>query len=496
MSADHLAVAIGGSGARSAEALVYLCAAGLGPTELTIIIADADTQNFSVGRAIEAIGLYQQLQGAPNFRGASPLFQTTLAEPKKIAWSPFPVSSDITLEGHFGHAAMAMAGAEGQRSGARLMEALYSHDQRTAALNVGFRGKPSLGAAICDDTLDMTEAPWDEILSRLTENSGRQQASWVFGMGSVFGGMGAAGLPVIPSQLKASVPAGNEHVRLGAALLLPYFTFPPPPAGNTETVYALAELFALNSREALRYYNDQNEGFNDFYVVGTKATASQPVFALGSKGQANRPHFIELVTGLSALRFFQTAPGTENAVHLLAVRSHDSFGWEDVPDVSRVQPALNNLARSCAFYLAVVFPVLRMIHDSAGASHRAALRTPWYRDLVEKRGMQPSDSEQWKWFQTLQLFAVRFLCWLRDVQEHSGAVKLDLVRSQSLGLLSETQRDLSPSPFESDLLRQGIKFPLGDIWRKFCHVCAANPGRELPNQRAFLAALHRSSTIE
>src|SRR5689334_236385 len=81
MSSERIAIAMGGSGARCAEALAYLCAAGLGPNDLTVLIADADTQNFNVVRAVEVLGIYAKLQGEQNHRSATPLFQTTLVLP-------------------------------------------------------------------------------------------------------------------------------------------------------------------------------------------------------------------------------------------------------------------------------------------------------------------------------------------------------------------------------------------------------------------------------
>lgn len=495
MSSERIAIAMGGSGARCAEALTYLCAAGLGPQDLSMVIADADTQNYNVVRTVEVLGLYAKLQGDPNHRSASPLFRTTLALPAEPGWSPFPRTSNISLEEHFGYSSMAMAQTPATKTGARLMEALYTRDQRVAKLNIGFRGKPSLGAAICADTLDITQRPWNEIVNTLAVNSARQQQSWVLGMGSVFGGMGAAGLPVLPSLLKQSVPAGRDHVRLGDLLLLPYFTFPPPPPNSPETVHAASELFALNSREALRYYSDQNAGFNDFYVLGVKDAASQRTFALGAKEQANLPHFVELLGAIGALRFYNSGKGQNEGVHLLAVENMAKFGWGDVPDAARVQPALNNLARACSFYLCAVFPVLDRIHRKDQESSSSSLRTPWYRDFVEKRGLQPFETANWEWFQAMQLFSVRYLGWLRDLQRNMGAIALDLVEIHGLNDISDDHRALSVEQFSGDQLKQGIHFRLGTAWREFCHLCAGNSHRDLPPERAFEKKLFAATSF-
>jgi len=490
-SSDKVAIGMGGSGARCAEALTYLLAAGLGPPEATILLADADTQNFNVTQAAEVIALYQRLQPEPGQANESHLFGTRLLQPDQNSWTPFPSGNNTSLERHFGYAAMTLAPAGAPA--ARLLESMYSREQRQAELNIGFRGKPSMGAAICGDTFSPEDQPWKDVLASIRQNAGGGAQSWVFGMGSVFGGMGAAGLPTIPSQLKRAVSAGGDKIRLGDLLLLPYFSFPAKPESVADHVYAQPALFPLNSREALRYYGNQRHQFNDFYVLGCPDQAPQSTFALGSTAQANLPHFVELLGSLAALRFFSSvSPRDPVGVHLLAVEDLGRFGWRDVPGADRVQPALNRLARVCSFYLCAVHPVLNRLHDKPRAADQ---RTPWYRDILLPRGLTPALPEHWQWFEAMQTFATRYLIWLRGVQNNRGNVAVELVEAQSLQQLSNENRRLSQSEFRGDLLKQGRSISLGQVWREFCHVCSGNPYRRLTGYRAFEKAIYKAAAM-
>ena len=104
----HYIVAIGGSGSRCAEGLAYLCAAGLGPADLTVLFVDPDVANGNVQRAIAAFRWYLSLQveqqemlpsnrngGSPGVEDG-PLFMSTkiqLSNPE--VWTPFHGESHL-----------------------------------------------------------------------------------------------------------------------------------------------------------------------------------------------------------------------------------------------------------------------------------------------------------------------------------------------------------------------------------------------------------------
>jgi hypothetical protein len=486
---DRILLSMGGSGARCAEALIYLCAAGLAPESLTMVFIDADTNNHSLQRAVELALLYGKLQpGTPVEHEATPFLRTRITLPQNPVWSPFSTgAAQPSLAEHFQYSTLkANVRNPVALTSARLMEALYTEQQRRAPLDVGFRGKPSIGAAIFADSLQVGVAPWNQVIQSI-RNGAANGPVRIFACGSLFGGTGAAGLPNIPPLLRDSVQQGRENVYLGAVLLLPYFTFSAPPQLAGE--YASPELFLLNSCEALRHYHARPELFSQVYVLGTENQPAQPKFALGGREQANLPHFVELLGGLAAASFFGTQPAAGSRTFLLSASRPDEFTWQDVPDTSRVHPALNDLARFSLFYLAAIFPRLQRIR----ANDPMALRTPWYRDLFVRRNVFLNDPETWSFLCDLRLFAARYLCWLRDLQRNVRDYRLHLVSGHVLDAISEDSMDFPMQKFDSDLLQQQgyAQTDAGTLWRNLCHLCAGRHiSRSLHPKRAVQKAFY------
>jgi hypothetical protein len=115
-----------------------------------------------------------------------------------------------------------------------------------------------------------------------------------FAIGSIFGGTGAAGLPVLGRALVDGVAReegrnpvqGVDSKRVGAALLLPYFTLPTPDAHNASDggIRPEAALFAQNAAAALPTYTAGQAGFSAMYVLGDDQPREQKHNAVGGSG--------------------------------------------------------------------------------------------------------------------------------------------------------------------------------------------------------------------
>lgn len=263
---------------------------------------------------------------------ASPLFQTRLSLASAEPWSPFPAGKEMSLARHFEYETLKAQKSET----ATLIEGLYSAEQRSAPLEIGFRGKPSIGAALFADTVDVEREPWAEIIRQITAYAAEGRQVRVFALGSVFGGTGAAGLPSIPPLLRQKIAQGKENIHLGGTLLLPYFSFSVPPKCE-DAVYASPYLFALNSKEALRYYASTDTDFSRLYVVGAPRSAHQDGFALGGADQRNLPHFVELVGALGARDFYGRSNGPRQ-VAVLGVEDWQGSGGATSPTKARCSP--------------------------------------------------------------------------------------------------------------------------------------------------------------
>ena len=133
-------VGIGGSGARCIEALIHLCAIGLGPEELCVLFVDPDKANGSLDRVLELSRQYRSIQELFAGTNRQILFKTRLILRSPEVFTPFPASvTTPTFESHFDVPAIRAK----HREDADLIDVLYTPEQQMANLNISFRGRPS-----------------------------------------------------------------------------------------------------------------------------------------------------------------------------------------------------------------------------------------------------------------------------------------------------------------------------------------------------------------
>ena len=121
------------------------------------------------------------------------------------------------------------------------------------------------------------------------ENTSEEGGVRVFLAGSIFGGTGAAGIPTLGARGCSGPPAAvlgdrsdgrkRSKVRLGAALVLPYFTFDPGTTAGPQMFVTAAD-FPIATKAALHYYQTKPLAFDDLYLVGD---------SLGQKSAASAP---------------------------------------------------------------------------------------------------------------------------------------------------------------------------------------------------------------
>jgi hypothetical protein len=333
--------ALGGSGARTVEPLLHLCAMGLGPRRLRLVIIDPDQANAGVTRARQLLDLYrqtrQELGGGTLLPG---YFRTEILDPvaHTLVWSP--IADDEHLPSARFAARVDRPAMEGSRTAglAHLHDVLFAERLREMDLRLGFRGIPAIG------TVFMNRLRTEPFFEQLLTDAGQEPDMVFFSVGSIFGGTGAAGLPVVGRSLsdglrgreeRPDVP-GVDQRRVGAALLLPYFTLPVAQPSNATRGEVRPEtaLFMQNAAAALPTYLNGGAGYGGLYVLGDDDPREQPVNEVGGQQQANPAHYVELFAALAALDF--AARQGESAAQRLpvfrysAVR-HRNLGWEDLP---------------------------------------------------------------------------------------------------------------------------------------------------------------------
>lgn len=201
---------VGGSGARVAEALLCAACAGVFQAdELHVLLADTDHRGSRSAELLRAkyadYARMQQLCGQQE--GAIRPFGTRLTF---RAWPEALPEDAATL------ADMTSA----METDALLRQALFDREASALDLREGFHGRRMLGQVIFAGLLEASERNAQDALRRMLEDMCQAVALGeevrVVLVGSVCGGTGAAGIPMLSRHIREKV---GEHVRMGAVLL-------------------------------------------------------------------------------------------------------------------------------------------------------------------------------------------------------------------------------------------------------------------------------------
>jgi len=335
---SNYVISIGGSGSRSVESLIHLCAAGLGPKDLRIIFIDPDKSNGNLTKAQDVLVEYMNtrkmlLQNGVKLNEGDFYF-TDFGEITDNHWGIFGKDNN-TLEKFINFATLTDTEKE-------FVKTLYSEEELQTPLDEGFRGHPSIGALVMS-LVDFDQDPWKNFWNSVNSlNSERSTKVFIFG--SIFGGTGAAGLPTIAKIIKdkTEITANDEtemskrrwKVDLGGNLLLPYFTFDPPKQG-AKGMFVTVSDFPLAAKAALKFYSTLDDTyFDDIYLLGEITENSLGKFSTGTQSQQNKSHYLELLAAFSSLDFFhfeKPSTDTKRRVFLSARKNDDSIRWEDIP---------------------------------------------------------------------------------------------------------------------------------------------------------------------
>lgn len=422
---SNFVIAVGGSGAKLMQTLIHLGACGLLPDarrEIDAILVDPDENNGNVDDCQQLEHAYQLCQELQ--LGNTDLFSTkiTLSGP----WSPIHRPETDSLNEIFQYSQLKNSGSVD----ADLMELLFESAERDMSIRQGFRGRPAIGATVLANAVDFADEAgiWKRYRDRMKAAGDVN----LLLSGSVFGGSGAAGVPTMFRLLKNEIGDKLQKLRLGLILFLPYFQFQPIPG---ERIQADPSAFPAATAEALKYY--QERGFlnmcQSIYTVGEHVPAEMTIAAVGAAEQRNEPHFIELIAGLGAVRFFGDSPGQDHSLAIAARRSEPTLTWDDLPtDPYEHAAILNKLQHMAIFAVAyrfIFYPVI-MSAISTGKSNVHF----WVDYIIRAKIPLP---EAGKALRDVNNYVERFLSWLLRIstpRRHNftaGLVNLSVFGVQS-----------------------------------------------------------------
>lgn len=409
---SYYIIGIGGTGAKCVESFIHLCAAGFMPSDgktLFAMFVDPDGANGSLGRAQALLKQYYDCRDI--HLGNTDLFKTPIRIADPDVWSPLN-DKPQQLDDFFSYNVLRAQNPPA----AHLFDVLYSEREKTTPLERGFRGHPSIGAAVMAATVELEEEePWITLRDQIAQDVGNGQEARVILCGSIFGGTGASGVPTIArlvdSVFRSAADGNNQpNFKLGGVLMLPYFSFDKV---QEEGIKANAEDFLLNTQTALKYYHQQDDlnVFDAVYLLGNDTLTSVRASSLGGNTQDNEPHLLELYAALAALNFFSA--NTVSDYPMLARSENNKFAWPDLPwheGTETLKRKVNQLARFSFSYLSSYHPMLQDIRKN-GNSYRA----PWYVNFFERQRVDLKSGLDTE-LEQVRNYCDGFLLWLANLE--------------------------------------------------------------------------------
>jgi hypothetical protein len=436
----HYVIGIGGTGARIMEAVIYLCAAGAGPDDLSLFLVDPDQGNGNLSRTKTLIGNYNECQKRFRERnsGRVQLFRTRISTPpESMIWSIFE-TQNATLGNYIQYDNL----KQSQPSLADFASVLFSASELSEKLNEGFRGHPSIGAVVMAEPSranDPWKTFWNDVTTASLPNDVR-----VFLTGSIFGGTGAAGVPTFGSRkmLKYNELAAFEkssRIYLGGCLVLPYFTVDMTAESLAEhagDLFVTHNDFPIATKAALQFYDEKDDlAFDELYFLGDSDAEPVGSFAPGAQKQENRAHYIELVAALSAIDFFRAPARQANETDkrfFIAARENATVDWQSLP-VTRDDQQLARERDHFKLLLSsmTIFSYTLATYGTEVLALPEQDRPSWYRDDVHfgRRGGRQEEHdmalvENRAAVEQFVEFGRDFLQWMTQIADGNGRVQI------------------------------------------------------------------------
>lgn len=420
-------IGIGGTGARCVEALIHLCACRKLDQPVHLFLVDPDVSNGNQQQLSEVSRAYiNASQGVRSTESGATLLQTSLIKATDSPWSPFGDRQNPSFRNLFQYELL----QQQQPALAGLVDVLYTDQEKEALLNEGFLGRPSIGAAVLADAVDLLGGePWKSFVGEKIRNDSQAR---IFLVGSVFGGTGASGLPTLARLLANNLEDRRSQYSMGAALVLPYFSFPRDPDANR--LQAESEEFVLRSQAALEYYQTRLQGgiYDAVYLLGSSEQLPVGVSARGAEKQKNPPHPVELFAATAALHFFEKhVPGSGPLTHMTARTRGEPLSWGSLPEGARLKMELANLMRFSRAYLDEFHPTLEKLFLDPRDKLQ---KTRWYSKNFFPQGQSPSLEEV---AQQVKTYCEYFDTWYRQIDQQDR-LRVNLLRPGRFDVLEST----------------------------------------------------------
>lgn len=274
---------IGGTGSRVIRAFQMLQAANVGDfpadTEIFPIIIDYDVNNGDKKRTMEALQLYDKVNKGIYNRSVyddkhpdNGFFSTKILQMKdalKDGKSTYNLQYAPDSDSKKYCDSIALDAMNGElKPTQNLLNMLYNTDveQEFAELyidtTVGFRGNPNIGSVMLEQ---LNQTPEFKEFNRLCNSD----TDKVVIVGSLFGGTGSSGIPVLVNAIRNNPRTQVNSVKISTILVCPYFKIGAPKKGEESEGVIDDKIFESKTKAALHFYKQSlNDKIDAIYYMG------------------------------------------------------------------------------------------------------------------------------------------------------------------------------------------------------------------------------------
>ncbi len=325
--------AVGGTGARCLETILYMAAAGLyvGQAEtIRVLRIDPDEYNGNGKKATAVAERYGKLRSwlhDKRMEGAGDFLQT----PVEISsWCPVPGIDDEKLRG------LCYQNGTLDTEAEALLGLFYTKDEeKLSTLNKGYCAHPSIGAtmmrAIQLQQSAKDEDPYTAFKRKIQADVNANLEVAVLVVGSLFGGTGASAFPMLARDVRS---LGEQHIKLGAIMMLPYFSIEEPKRKVDQQIEKIdSKNFQPAAASALRYYCQYCENLFDVtYLFGSPIKLSVEYKETAGE-QYNEPTIVDLEAAQGVHHFLLSSTASSEKPYIKGIVMEDEklkYGWNDM----------------------------------------------------------------------------------------------------------------------------------------------------------------------
>ena len=294
---------IGGTGARVLRSLTMLLASGVEcKSDIVPIIIDPDMNNGDLTRTVSLMQHYKAIKEKLTFNSntRNKFFGTEIIDKFNFKL-PINNSQNMSFKQFMDYDNMNTASKA-------LLQMLYSTNNLSSDMVVGFKGNPNIGSIVLNQFSDTPE--FNDIANDFS------QGDRIFIISSIFGGTGASGFPLLLNTLRTNESIPNHGLinsaTIGAVTVLPYFKVTQDENSSIES-----DTFTSKTKAALAYY-DKNIGndIDTLYYIGDNSTSHKAYDNHeGGDEQMNKAHLIELLSALAVIDFVKGPERSGNATY-------------------------------------------------------------------------------------------------------------------------------------------------------------------------------------